>query len=380
MEPSRARALRTATEAQIESAELALESEVTAGYLQVLRAQEEVVLARQRGDRARFNLRLAQGLADVGQGTQLDAMQAELQVGRADVATLQAENTLETARLRLLQSLGTEVSLDADVTLTTSFELSEPVWETEALYSLALTSNPTLRARRSTVSASSVGVEIARSAYYPTLSLTAGMGGFTRQASDPGFLVGQARASVADQVASCEFQNELFRRLANPLPVQDCTRFRFTDEMRQRIISANDAFPFSFTSQPASASLTVSLPIFQGLSRQRDLEAARIQREDAEQQVREQELALRADIAIDLAAVRTAYRSALLEEQNQNYADEQLRLAQERYRLGGINFVELVDAETVKAEADHLRTAAVYGYHDAITSLEAVVGARLRQP
>ncbi len=52
----------------------------------------------------------------------------------------------------------------------------------------------------------------------------------------------------------------------------------------------------------------------------------------------------------------------------------------ERYRLGGISFIDLIEAETVKAQADRARIAAIYAYHDAITNLETVVGTGLRNP
>jgi outer membrane protein len=380
LEPARARALRATTAAQVDAADVTLEADVTRAYLEVLRQGEQVALAEEQLERVRLDLRMAQGRADVGSGTALDVMQAELQVGRSEVSLLQARNALETARLRLFQQMGMDVTLATDVPLTTTFELGEPPWELEPLYALALERNPLLRARRSTAEGAQVGVRMARSAYYPSLSFSWGLSGFTRQASSSDFLITQARSSVANQVANCEFQNELFSRLADPLPGQDCTRFRFTDQMRNSIIEGNQAFPFDFTRQPPSASLSVSIPIFPGLGRERQVEAARLQREDADYQVREQELALRSDLAIGLATVRTAYQSALLEERNQAVADEQLRLARERYQLGAITFVELVDAETVKAQADGQRLNAIFAYHDTITSLEAVVGARLREP
>jgi outer membrane protein TolC len=59
-------------------------------------------------------------------------------------------------------------------------------------------------------------------------------------------------------------------------------------------------------------------------------------------------------------------------------AAEQLRLARERYQLGSTSFLELVEAETVKAQADRERVAAVFAYHDAVAALEAVVGTPLR--
>ena len=110
------------------------------------------------------------------------------------------------------------------------------------------------------------------------------------------------------------------------------------------------------------------------------MEGARAQLFDARYQLQEQELALRADIETRTAEVRTAYETSLIEERNQALADEQLRLAQERYRLGFLNFIDLVEAETVKAMADRDRLFAIFTYHDAIANLEAVVGIPLRNP
>ena len=108
--------------------------------------------------------------------------------------------------------------------------------------------------------------------------------------------------------------------------------------------------------------------------------AARVAEEDVQFQLRSSELAMRTDIASGLANLRTSYQAALIEEENQVWADEQLRLAQERYRLGAATFLELVEAETVKAQADRERIAAIYAYHDALASMESLVGTSLRTP
>ena len=96
------------------------------------------------------------------------------------------------------------------------------------------------------------------------------------------------------------------------------------------------------------------------------------------QQVREQEIALQADISIGLANVSTAYESARLEEQNRALAERQLQLARDRYQLGEITFVELMDAQTVLAQAEADQITAVFFYHDQVTALEALVGTSLR--
>ena len=243
---------------------------------------------------------------------------------------------------------------------------------------MALAGNPELGARRFSRASASIAVSSAKSAYLPSLSIATAWTGFTRQASSTDFSIAQAQAQVAGSIASCARTNDLYSRLANPLPPIDCTQFVFTDAQQDAITSANNQFPFNFVGSPPSVGLQISIPIFQGLSRQRNLEAARLQRDDLVERVREQELALEADLAIGLANARTLYQSARLEERNRELADQQLRLARERYQLGAITFVELVDAQTVLAQAEADRIAAVFAYHDSVTTLEALVGTSLR--
>jgi outer membrane protein len=374
--PSQAKASRDATEARVTESQVVMEAEVTRLYLDVLRQQEGVTLAEQQLERALFNLRLAQAQADVGTATLLDVRQAEVQVGRSEVAILVAENARATASLRLLEQIGVDPTQEVD--LSSTFELEEPTFDGEALFEEALQLNPSLVALRESQEASAVNVKIARSAYFPSLNVSAGISGFAREASDPAFLIAQAEAGVDAQLQQCLVTNDLFSRLADPLPPQDCSQIAFTEQQRQAIISQNDQVPFNFTQSPPSATLSLSIPVFQGLSRQRNVEAARVQEQDVRLELRAQEISLRASLAAGLGQVRTAYAAAEIEERNVALADEQLRLARERYQIGDIPFVNLVEAETVKAEADRDLVAAVYAYQDAITTLEAAIGRPLR--
>lgn len=374
--PGQAGADRNATRAQIRSTEAALDLSVTQLYLDVLRQTEGVRLTEQELERSQLNLRLAEQQQTVGVGTPIDVRQAEVSVGRSEVGVLQAEAALYSAKLRLLQAMG--VDLDQEPQLVTEFELAQPTWTEEGLYQLALDQNPDLSALRANERSADYSVRIANSQYYPSASFSARWSGFTREASSVDFQIQQARASVAAQQARCEADNDLFSRLADPLPPSDCSLIQFTDEAEARIRSDNDQFPFNFEGNPPTVGLTVSLPIFQGFSRQRQVEVAKAQREDLRYRIREQELALRADIGSQLVTVQAAYQSALIEERNQVLAQEQLRLAQERYRLGLDDFIQLVEAETVMAQADRERIAAIFAYHDALAQLEATVGGTLR--
>ena len=375
--PRQAKANREATVAQIRTAEANLVYTVTQRYIEVLRQIESLRLAERELERSEFNLRLAQGRVEVGTATALDVMQAEVAVGRAEISALTSETNLRSAKLRLIQTLGFEPSAQ-ELELTTSFELVPPRWVEEELFGLSLDSNPSLEALRASHRASGYGVQMARSSYYPPLSLSAGISGFTSQSSSSDLAIAQAERSIESQRVQCQGINAVYSRLTEPLPLQDCSVFQFTPAMAQSISDGNNAFPFDFTRNPPSASLSISFPIFQGFSRQRQLETAKVMRDDLSYQVREQELLLRAEIGANLASVVTAYEAALIEESNQEVADEQLRLAREQYRLGLTSFIQLVEAETVKAQADQTRIGAIFFYHDALAFLESLVGAPLR--
>ncbi len=373
--PARARAARSAGEARTRDVVAQIVFEVTLAYLDLLRQHEGVILAQSQLERANGNLRLARGRQAAGSATLLDVRQAEVQVGREEVALLQAELGVRTARLVLLQRMG--VDLDREVIPTTRFEVAEIEWNEEELFELALSRNAALQSLRANQSVAAVDVQVARSGYFPTLSMQAGLSGFTRQASQSDFLLSQADRQAEQMVTQCEFQNEIFRRLAEPLPPQNCSDFLLTEEQRHGVLEQNRAFPFNFTRQPASVSLSVSLPIFQGLGRQRDLEAARVQEENATERLRERELATRTEIASLLAAIETAYQSSLIEVRNREVAADQIHLAREQFGVGLATFLQLVEAEALKAQADRDHLESIFRFHEAIAQLELLTGGGL---
>jgi outer membrane protein len=374
--PGRERAGRRATEAGIDAARHALEANVTRQYLALRGARDGVRLAEDELLRTEENLRLASARAQVGAVAQIEAAQAEVDRGRAEVALLQARNLAEAERLRLMQVIGIE--LDRAVTLTTDFAMMEFAWTLEDLLRVALEGNPQLGAARASENASDVGVKMARTAYLPSLSLSAGFSGFARQAGNVNYLIDQARAQTESGRLQCMEQNDLFSRLANPLPPRDCSVFMLTRQQEERIRESNSVFPFDFTRDPLSLSLSLQLPIFEGFSRERQVEEAKVAAQDARHRRRGEELRVRLDVSIAFNDVETARQSVALEERNQTLADDQLRLARERYRLGAGTFLELREAETVKARADRSHLSALYQFHEGLSALEAAVGRPLR--
>jgi len=380
LRPAQARALRRAAEARGDLADFELVSAVTRQYLAVLRAQDGVALARQELARAEENWRLARARVEVGAAIPLEAKQAEVERGRMEVALIEAENQERTERLRLLEQLGLETLGGRELVLTSRLAVFEPRWTEAELIERAQASHPELMALRAEEGAGRTALRVARSQYLPSLSLSAGWSGFTREAGSSRYLLEQAERQVASQIQSCEQTNEILRRLTPPMPETDClARYTLTEEQRQAIVRQNDVFPFEFSKEPLAAQLVVSVPLFTGFAREREVEEARAAAEDARHRRRAAELRLRTEVQAAHGTLVSAYRRVRLEERNREAADEQLRLATERYRLGVASFLELSEAETIKARADRAYLDALYGFHEALAALERATGSRLRE-
>jgi outer membrane protein len=324
-------------------------------------------------------MRLAQARVQVGAAIPLELKQAEVERGRSEVALLQAENLVRTEQLRLMQTLG--VRFAGEVRLTTEFAIQDVPWTQEQLVGVALDAHPQLRAARALANAADVGVRMARSAYMPSLSMSAGITGFARQAGNTDYLVERARDSWAQQAQSCALLNQISAGLSKPLPgtPADCSDMTLTPDRERAIREGNRGFPFGYNRDPYAMSLTVSLPLFDGFTRERQVEQARVARTDAELRLRGEQLRIETEVGTALNNVRTARRSAELEARNAELAGEQLEMAQARYRVGAASFIELQDAETAKARADRALLTALYQFHENLAALEAAVGRPLMQ-
>jgi outer membrane protein len=376
---ARARANSRATEARIDAAGFTLDADVTAQYLEALRASDVVILRRQELETADEAYKLAQGRVDAGAAPRLDVAQAEVARGRAEVALLQAENDARAQRLALLEQIGVE--LDRDVALTTQLEITEPSYDLDELLGWAMRSHPQLVSARATESAGRAASRAAKMNYLPSVSIGGGWSGFTSRIGDREYVIARARSMAEGQVEGCEMERALNDRLSSPMPGYqpiDCGQFAYTDAMGEQAVRANDVSLLDFSEQPASFGISVSFPIFDGFTRERQLQQSRALAEDTRELRRQEELNRRAQVINAYHDLITAWRSVAIEERNAAAGTEQLQYAQERYRLNAGSILELNQAQETKAEADQARLSAIYQYHESLARLEAAVGRRLR--
>ena len=374
--PSVQKANLNAADADLNANEATLRSSVAQQYLAALKARAQAELQDTLVVTSQQQLELARARAAVGAGTQLDVIRAQVTLGQVEVQAIQAHNTAEVEKLRLFSLMG--VSQPTSVNLTSEFPITEPTFQLEQLLEQAERQNPNLEAFRARDKAADAGVKQARSLYLPSLQLSTGWGGYTYENTNPDFLVQQAMAGVDASRGQC-FLLDSIRVGAGLSPSGvNCGAISFTDADRQRLLSQNAQFPFDFQKQPFSLTATVSVPIFDGFTREQRVQEAVAARSNAQYRTRARELQLRQEVTSAYLTLRAAQQTVVLQEQNAVRARDELRLAEERYRVGASTFLDVTQARASFERAENERIAAIYDFHTAFAALESAVGRPLR--
>jgi len=365
--PRLQRANVRAAEADITGSSEQLRTNIAQQYFTVLQQQARAALQDSLVTTTQIQLELARAREAVGSATPLDVRRAELAVGQQRVAALQARNQTEVEKLRLFQQMG--VPQPADVRLTSEFKVTEPTFTAEELLELARRSNPTLNAFRAREAAAGMSYRSAQAQYTPTLRLQTFWGGFTNQYTDDGFVLNQA---LGRQQGICA------RDAQTPEQLAACENLVLSPAQAAAARNANRTFPFSFQRNPWQAQASISIPIFNGFNREQQVQEAAASRNDARYSVRQQELALTANVTAAYLNLQTAFQTVALQEQNSAAARDALTLAQERFRVGANTFLDVTQARSEYERAETDRINAVYDFQRNFAALESAVGRSLR--
>ena len=370
-----AQANQNATEADIATAEQRVRNDVTTQYLSALQAQARASLQDTLQATTQTQLQLARARLQVGSGTQLDVQRAEVADGQQRVASLNARNQAAIEVVRLFQTIGIEAVPNATLNANLA---TLPTIELPAILDMARRSNPALGSFRAREEAARQSQASARSAYFPSLSLSAGVSAFTNRFTNTAQLISQSQASTLGAKASCIRSEEVRDRLGFPNNLAQCQNITFTAAQEDAIRAAQSKYPFDFTRNPYSLSASFSMPIFNGWRREQQVEQANVQRRNAENDVRAQELRVTADVTAAYLSLSTAQQTVMLQEENVRTARTALSLAQERYRVGAISIVDLVQARGDYERAETDRITAVFDVQRAFAALENAAGRPLR--
>jgi outer membrane protein len=332
---------------------------------------------------------LAQARYRVGQRTLIEVRQAEVQKSSADVQLLRDQQVENDAKLELFRLMGIVPPVDVRrIALTDSFPVTEPTFNLDDLLQMAEEENPALRALRYRSDAASKNVKAAKSAYLPSIFASAVWGGFTNQSTDETLLLQQSTQGAQGFAANCIYNDSIRTALSFPGAVGtpgcyqaaglDPTGTALTSSTKSQIVDANNTFPFHFTKNPFQLSLGISLPLFTGFSRHLQVAQAREFEDDADENLRATGLLIRTEVNSRFLGLDASYKAIAAQATSRDAARDQLRLAEDRYRLGSGSSLEVTDAQNAVQRAEGDFIAAVFAYHRAVAILEAAVGRPLR--
>ena len=173
-------------ELNVDESENSIEESITQLYVQILYSAEAVKVNESTLEVSRKEFERGQELFNVGSIASSDLAQLEAQVSTDKYQLVTAQATLQDYKLQLKQLL--ELDGEKEMTLyipTLGDEnVLSPLPSKTDVYRSALTLRPEIEAGRLNVKASELDINIARSGYIPTISLSAGIGSTNTNGND----------------------------------------------------------------------------------------------------------------------------------------------------------------------------------------------------
>ena len=310
-----ARARVNAADASLRDATFRTALVTTSVYYEAAAGAELLTVAARRQDRASRQLEFARTRLEVGTATRSDVLRAELELSNAELARIDAESALRSARLEL----GRQTGLGGEVQT----------------------------------------VEAALPEAPPALAPPDALG---RRAEEISPLVAAAEAAAAEARAE---------RLSS------YTFYLPTVRLVGGYDWFNVEYPPSRRSW--SLRLTASLPVFNGFQREATVARANAVERTAEARARDAALAARAGAIDAAQQVESAGRRVEIARHAVTLAQEDLRVQEERYQIGAATILELQTSQLSLAQAEADYVGARQGLGVAVATLEAVLGERIER-
>ena len=304
-------------DASLVSREFQVILETKQAYYNALAADELVRVSDRRIERAEESAKISRDKLAAGSAIRSDTLRAVVELGNAELQRLTAVTARATAEAALARLVG----LDGSVRPVRDSSLFEPViMDTVQLRMQALESAPTIIAADASAEVAAANVTVAKAQYYPSLTASGSVG----WANTP--------------------------------------------------VSGTDTRDWN---NSWNVRLGVSWPLFNGFTRETNVsrqaanrDAARATALDTRRQVN----ALLTQYLANLVAARQRYDIAIT---SLAAATEDLRVQQDRYRLGASTFLEILVSQVAVDQADIDRVQAALDYLVAKAQIEALVGREL---
>jgi outer membrane protein TolC len=314
-ERKRAGATTDAAEATLVERTFAVTLSAKQAYFDVAKAGELAQVAQARLERAQEGLSAAQRRLQVGSATRSDVLRAQLEENNAKQALASAQSQERTAAFALARLVGSETPVYAQAF---SAQVPRPLAVPEPeLVSLVSEQAPAVTTAEANYDATRASASAARAQYLPTLRLSGGYDWFNQNAQ------------------------------------------------------------FNGGNLSWTMRVGLSYPLFNGFTREDNIARAEATARNASATATDARLKARADFERVMNALKLAEEQIALSTQAVEVAEEDLRVQEERYRLGMSTILDRITSQVNLMDAENNEVAARYDYEIARAQLEALIGRQL---
>lgn len=312
-----AKATQTAAGASLTDAESQAALTATQQFFDVLAAQQLVRVREASVTQAEEQLKLSVAKLRVGSATRSDSLRSLVNLGTAQLALVSAQSSVAGTQATLGRTLGLEGR--AAATDDSSFYNFAATVDTAEVQQEALANSPAVQAANASAAAARAQVASARAAYWPTLALSG-------SASWNG-----SNSTVNDY--------QLFAR--------------------------------------RSISLGLSWPIFNRFQREQNIVNRAASADAAEATAADTRREVQAAVTTQAALLEAARVRIDITRTSVEAATEDLRVVQERYRVGAATILDVLTSQSALAQAQVDAVNARFDYLKAKAQIEALIGRHL---
>jgi outer membrane protein len=284
-------------------------------FYNAIATEELVRVADAQVARTRQQLQISTDKLRAGSATRSDSLRSLVEFGNAQIDLLQAQANLAFAQASLGRQIGVEQAVRAvpDTTLP-------PPPDTTGLRASAVNTAPQVLQTDALARAARAQVWVSRAAYWPTFSTTLSKG------------------------------------------------------------SSGGVAPWTTTSgylDNWSVRFSVNLPLFNGFQREQQVTNSSVQRDNAEAVAADTRRLVTATLTQAISSLQTASAQLDISRANVAAATEDMRVQQERYRVGAATILDLLTSQASLTQAQVNQVQTRFNYLVSRATLEALVGHEL---
>jgi outer membrane protein TolC len=285
-------------------------------YYQYLKNSELFDIAGKDLELSKKQLDLVQNQYNLGAVSKTDFLKASVRYGTAKSSFLSRELTKKNSEKSLRFSMGL-LNSDIPIIIEQKMDLILTVPTFDEAYSLMLSNSPDLSILDNQISGAQINVKKAWSSSLPSINMSIGM-----------------NASSADQITRTYFDDNYIK----------------------------------------SANITVSIPIFSGFRNRNSIQISKLQLDQAETRLSGGKNSAKVSLYALINTLNNYQEIIPIQEEVLLSAEEDLKLAQQRYELGSASILVLLDAQLALIQASSSLVRTKYDAAIQVANLDDLLG------